>query len=162
MSKVSKRCCWQFERSRHKRALPLARKLGRPTTDQQLSPARRCYKGRRCFSNAPIQVVRPSSSTCGKADYLRWKSKSQEAPSANTTGSAANARRTIRYVLTASEAVLAVSSLGQCGRRKITAIPQPSSKTILGLKRVFIRSFDPLPTMRKAAARAALSGMEES
>jgi hypothetical protein len=51
--------------------------------------------------------------------------------------------------------LLAITSLGPCDRRKMTAIAHSSSKTISGLKRVLIRSFDPLPAMRKAAARAA-------
>ena len=58
--------------------------------------------------------------------------------------------------------MLAVTSLGPGAHAKVIAIPQSSSKTICALKRVLIRSFSPLSTMGKAAAKPTLSGMEES
>ena len=56
---------------------------------------------------------------------------------------------------------LAVTPLRATGDPNVAAMPQASSKEIFGLKRVLIRSFGPPSTMGKAAAKPALSGMEE-
>ena len=58
------------------------------------------------------------------------------------------------------QSTLAVTPLRATSDSKVTAIHQ-ASKAIFGLKRVLIRSFGPLSTRGKAAARPALSGMEE-
>src|SRR5277367_6567273 len=67
-----------------------------------------------------------------------------------------------RLCFDGERSTLAVTPLRATGDPKVTAIPQGSSKAISGLKRVLIRSFGPLSTIGKAAARPTLSGMEES
>jgi len=69
---------------------------------------------------------------------------------------------TLNYTLCfdSEQSTLALTPLRATGNPKV-AIPQASSKEIFGLKRVLIRHFGPLSTRGKAAARPALSGMEE-
>ena len=162
MARVSQRCCWHFERSNHKRALPFAASV-EPTAINSFHQHVVVTRG------APVLHKCANPVCAAKLVYLR-QGKLFEVE-IQVTGSASKreyywlcGQCAIDYTVCfdCKLSMLAVSSLGQYGRRKVTAISQSSSKAIVGLKRVLIRSFGTLPAMRKAVARAPFSAMEES
>lgn len=159
-----KRCCWHFECSKHKQAAHTG-------LLQTLEGQLRLMTPTVCVvvTRGPQVLHKCANPICAaKLVYLRQGRLFEV--EIQVTGSASKreyywlcGQCAIDYTLCfdCERSMLAVSSLGQCDRRKAKAIPQSSSKAILGLKRVLIRSFDPL-AMRKAAAKAAVSAMEES